>query len=233
MIGLNTKEPKGNGKEEKGQKDGLEDQEEIGAQPKEKLNIKMLLVIGVVIVVAIAAVSSFFGSGGKGEDTVDSTDSPKASTTANPDAKEEGYVDYSGTEDGIDDDLAGNSDSFVQGDPEYEDSTNNTTSEAVFGADDFVRDLKGAEVPAVFSVKSRDYVKTHVSYVAKRAIIDDGMEMYWLDVTYKKKKYRVQAPFYYFKDLDSEGICRVEIEVLNLEGGGQIISYMQVIDEQD
>ena len=59
------------------------------------------------------------------------------------------------------------------------------------------------------------------------------MELYWIDVVYKKKKYRVQVPFYYFKDFDDTGICRVEIEVLTLENGGQIISYMQVIPEDD
>ncbi len=67
--------------------------------------------------------------------------------------------------------------------------------------------------------------------MAKRAVIDDGMEMYWIDVTYRKKKYRLQVPFYYFKDFEEEGICRVEIEVLDLENGSQIISYMHVIDE--
>lgn len=55
-------------------------------------------------------------------------------------------------------------------------------------------------------------------------VLGKGNEDKYCYLVYKKKKYRVQVLFYYFKDLDDEGICRVEIEVLNLEGGGQIIS---------
>lgn len=76
---------------------------------------------------------------------------------------------------------------------------------------------------------SRSYVKDFANYEAKRAILADGMEMYWLEIQYKNKPYRCQVPYYVFKDLETTGICVVEIEVLTLEGGEQVISYMQVV----
>ena len=57
------------------------------------------------------------------------------------------------------------------------------------------------------------------------------MEMYWLEIVYKDKPYRCQVPYFIFKDLDTTGICVVEIELLTLEGGEQIISFMQVVSD--
>lgn len=126
-----------------------------------------------------------------------------------------------------------NTNMYTEGDTNYAKSDKNETTAKVYKPDEYIKDLTGKDISAVYTVKSRDYIKAHVSYKAKRAIIDDGMEMYWIDVVYKKKNYRVQVPFYYFKDFEDSGICRVEIEVLTLENGGQVISYMQVIPEED
>lgn len=115
--------------------------------------------------------------------------------------------------------------------PTFDSDGSSKTTAIVYSESDFIKDLNGVDVPAVYNVKSRDYVKDFVNYEAKRAIIDDGMELYWLEVTYNDKKYRVQVPFYVFKDLDKTGICIVELEVLTLEGGEKIISYMQVITD--
>ena len=57
--------------------------------------------------------------------------------------------------------------------------------------------------------------------------------MFWIDVTYKQKNYRLQVPFYYFKNFDESGVCRVQVEVLDLEDGSQMITYMQVVAEDD
>lgn len=129
-------------------------------------------------------------------------------------------------------DLDGNvidKDAIDPGAADYDSSTQSQVPAKVYSSDEFISDLNGVKVPAVYNVKSRDYVEDYVSYTAKRGIIDEGMELYWLDVEYHKKKYRVQVPFYYLKDMQSEGICKVRIEVLTLEGGGKIISYMNVM----
>ena len=113
--------------------------------------------------------------------------------------------------------------------PEFDDRENGSTSATVYSANDYIKDLNGNDIPAVYNVASRSSVKDFANYEAKRAILADGMEMYWLEIQYKNKPYRCQVPYYVFKDLETTGICVVEIEVLTLEGGEQVISYMQVV----
>lgn len=105
-----------------------------------------------------------------------------------------------------------------------------TTSPKVFSEDDFIKDLNGVDVKAVYSPKSYNYVFDYVNYEKRRAIMDDGMELYWLDITYHNKKYRCTTPFYIYKSLSDEGICKVKIELLTVEGGGKIISHMRVAE---
>lgn len=114
---------------------------------------------------------------------------------------------------------------------EYAASENNKTTATVYSESDFIKDLNGVDVSAVYNVQKREYIKDYVNYETRRAIIDDGMELYWVEATYKGKRYRFQTPFYYFKDLDEAGICKVEMEVLTLEGGAKIISYMQIVED--
>lgn len=117
--------------------------------------------------------------------------------------------------------------------PEFDPKENGVTTATVYSASDYIKDLNGYDIPAVYEVANRTYVRDFVNYEAKRAIIADGMEMYWLEVVYKDKPYRCQVPFYIFKDLETTGICVVELEVLTLEGGEQIISFMQVVTNYD
>ena len=122
-------------------------------------------------------------------------------------------------------------DAIDPGITDYYASEANTTTEKVYSASDYIKDLNGIDVSAVYNVQNRAYIQDYVNYETRRAIIDDGMELYWLEVVYNDKKYRVQCPFVYFKDLGEKGICKVEMEVLTLEGGGKIISYMQVMPD--
>lgn len=119
------------------------------------------------------------------------------------------------------------------GAPDYDSSDKSHTTPIVYGADDYLKDINGVAIAANYNVIRRDYVFDYVSYVAKRGIIDDGMEVYWLEADYEGKKYRIQVPFYYFKDFSETGVCRVQIEVLNIEGGGKVISYMNVVGEPE
>lgn len=128
-----------------------------------------------------------------------------------------------------DDNSVVNGDAIKPGESNYEESTQGETTSKVFDPDDMLKDINGVDISATYNVISRDYVYDYVSYTAKRGIIDDGMEIYWLEAEYCGKKYRIQVPFYYFKDFSEKGVCRVQIEVLNIEGGGKVISYMQVV----
>lgn len=160
--------------------------------------------------------------------------SEEITTESNPNAiydDDGSIVSSNGIYDGDGNIISSDEDIIEPGLPNFSDSKSNTTTATVYSASDYIKDLNGVDVSAVYNVKSRDYIKDFVNYEAKRAIIDDGMELYWLEVTYGSKKYRVQVPFYAFKDLDKTGICVVEIEVLTLEGGEKIISYMQIITD--
>lgn len=108
-----------------------------------------------------------------------------------------------------------------------------TTGATVYSANDFIKDLNGLEVSAIYNVESIEYVTDYVNYETRRASMDDGMELYWIEAKYHDKKYRVQIPYCYYKSMQDNGICKVNMEVLNLVGGGQLISYMQVIPEED
>lgn len=186
---------------------------------------KIAVIIGAIVVVMVlllVVVPKLTNSEGSGQPTA--TVAPSATVGDGTDTT---GATGDGTGDGE------NTNVYTEGDTNYAKSDKNETTAKVYKPDEYIKDLTGKDISAVYTVKSRDYIKAHVSYKAKRAIIDDGMEMYWIDVVYKKKNYRVQVPFYYFKDFEDSGICRVEIEVLTLENGGQVISYMQVIPEED
>jgi hypothetical protein len=114
-----------------------------------------------------------------------------------------------------------------------ENNDNHTTDPRVYNSSDFIKDLNGADISAVYNVSEYQYVKDSISYVKRRAIMDDGMELYWLEAKYKGKPYRVTVPFYTWRTLDDSGICNVRVEVLILEGGGKVISHMEVLDEED
>lgn len=169
------------------------------------------------------------------EDASDASDDSANSNSAN-DENQSGDDDdpYIYDENGkpiysSDDNSVVDSDAIKPGESNYEESTQSTTTPKVFNPDDMLKDINGVDISATYNVISRDYVYDYVSYTAKRGIIDDGMEIYWLEAEYCGKKYRIQVPFYYFKDFSEKGVCRVQIEVLNIEGGGKVISYMQVV----
>lgn len=218
-----------------------EEYEETVKKKKPSIPVVPILV-GVIFVIAIVLVICLYAYFTNQEKQTAVTDTETVSTTEDTSATTEenskAVYDENGkliSENGVYD-LDGNvidKDANSVGLPNFSDSEEGTTTEKYFSSSDFVKDLNGLDVPAVYNVKSRSYIKDFVNYDAKRAIMDDGMELYWLEVTYKNKKYRVQCPFYIFKDLDDSGICVVEIEVLNLEGGEKIISYMQVVQDYD
>ena len=225
--------------------------ETTGKKSKSIVTLIILFILFVTFLLIFSNIQKKMSSGGvdvtttegvsTATSTSEATTEQKATTSGEKDstATEEGAVyDDNGklvSENGVYD-LDGNlitddEDAIDVGLPDFKDSDVSTTTATVYSDSDYIKDLNGVDIPAVYNVKSRDYIKDFANYEAKRAIIDDGMEMYWLEITYNKKKCRCQVPYYVFKDLDKTGICVVEIEVLTLEGGEKIISYMQVVTD--
>ena len=139
----------------------------------------------------------------------------------NGDAPEEGTTIDEGFETG---------DSNSEG-GKYEEGTLTKTTPEHYSSSDFLKDLNGYEIPAVYTVQNVTYDVAHVNYQAKRATIDDGMEFYWLEIDYNGKKYRAQCSYNMFRNLESEGICKVAVEILTLDSGQQVVSYMKVVSE--
>lgn len=207
------------------------DDDDFNIDTKPKTNKKMIYIaLGIVGVLVITAV--YFSLNKSEQPQVSDNDiTPATQDVSEEDTSTEFVYDengnpiYSKEDNSLVDDNA-----IDPGAPDYNASTKNKTTSKVYKDDDYLKDINGVDIKATYNVISRDYVYDYVSYTAKRGIIDDGMEIYWLDAKYKGKKYRIQVPFYYFKDFDEQGVCRVQMEVLNIEGGGKVISYMQVVD---
>lgn len=193
-------------------------------QKSNKNTIIIIAVVAVIVIIIIAMLKSLMTP----EEPIEMTDTGQVDGTtqeaATTTAQEAATTTAQGatTEHEI-------STEVTVGLPEFDDRENGSTSATVYSANDYIKDLNGSDIPAVYNVASRSYVKDFANYEAKRAILADGMEMYWLEIQYKNKPYRCQVPYYVFKDLETTGICVVEIEVLTLEGGEQVISYMQVV----
>lgn len=117
-----------------------------------------------------------------------------------------------------------------------QDFTQNTTMDNTSPLTDpngFVEDLHGLTTRVDYTVSAiQSNVVDFVNYTKKRGTWGGGLELYYLDCTYKGNQYVVQVPFLYYKELDDEGIVPVKMEVLFVkEANGDtlsIVSYMQL-----
>lgn len=200
--------------------DDLRDDEEVTNKPQNK---KILIIAGAATMLVVGCV--LFARNG--------VSSEKETPQVPPEIVEISTEDDSVSGNGVYDEEGNVVDpnGITPGQPDYQHSTNNTTSSKVFDVNDYVKDINGLDVSAVYQEASLEYVVDYVSYVAHRGLVDNGMEMYWLDVEYNGLKYKMQVPFYYFKDLKETGICRVEMEIIHTMDGGKIISYMHIVSE--
>lgn len=94
----------------------------------------------------------------------------------------------------------------------------------------FISDVNGNKIPKDFVVQRVADETDFVNYVKRRGMTGDGIELLWLDAQYKGIPYSVQVPFKIWKELDQQGITVVDMEVLYLEDGSKVISYMKVKD---
>lgn len=212
------------------------DDEGTSNVPSKKVDPKMIVIIAVVAVVIILGYFMLTGNS-KGTDDVQGSTEVSDDVTSNTSSATSGTTDDDEIFQGNDiynaDGTTKDSTGINPGVQNYDDDSNMTTGATVYSSSDFIKDLNGMDVSAVYNVDSIDFVEDYVSYETRRAITADGMELYWLEATYNNKPYRIQIPFYYYKNLGDSGICKVNVEVLTLVGGGKIISYMQVIPEDD
>lgn len=94
--------------------------------------------------------------------------------------------------------------------------------------DELLTDLNGNKVDVNYSIREQKTVTDYINFVKHRSKTGNGTEIYWLEATYKKQPCIVQVPYSIYSKLDDEGITVVDVEVLVLEDGNEIVSYMSV-----
>lgn len=94
------------------------------------------------------------------------------------------------------------------------DTVNQNTT--VVSSDNFVKDLNSLPVNEFYQIEEIYTTVDFISYEKKRAITDEGIELYWLEALYKGKKAKVQVPFRIFKELDEVGVTVVDVEVVRV-----------------
>lgn len=109
----------------------------------------------------------------------------------------------------------------------YGDGKEENTS-ALTSEDLILKDLNGNTISPNYVIKEQKTVTDYINYVKYRATTGNGMEFYWLEAVYKKQPCKVQVPYSIYSKLDSEGITVVDAEILVLEDGSEIVSYMSV-----
>lgn len=113
--------------------------------------------------------------------------------------------------------------------------TNMQTSTTLDDPDSALKDIYGLSVRVDYNVADIDYVTDFVNYEKHRGTWGGGLELYWLEATYKDIPYIIQIPFTYYKELDDIGIVPVKMEVLriNVTGSSEgsertIVSFMEL-----
>lgn len=204
-----------------------EEEEDFTSQNNHKKSPKKAILIFAAIALISVVFGGFYlfsqGNSQKGEGN--QTPPKKVLTVPEEEDTEESPEEGTTTDEGFQ-----TGDSNSEG-GKYEEGTLTKTTPEHYSSSDFLKDLNGYEIPAVYTVQNITYDVAHVNYQAKRATIDDGMEFYWLEISYNGKKYRAQCSYNMFRNLESEGICKVAVEILTLDSGQQVISYMKVVSE--
>lgn len=93
------------------------------------------------------------------------------------------------------------------------------------------KDLNGNQVPTDYVVEDSDTVTDYINYKKYRAATGNGLEFYWLEAEYKGQPYKVQVPYSVYSKLDYSGITVVDMEVLELEDGSKMVTYMKVRED--
>ena len=112
--------------------------------------------------------------------------------------------------------------------PDLHNNTKMTNTAKPTDPKDFMKDIKGEEIPKAYTVVRIENVSDFVNYTKKRAIMGDGVELYWLEADYKGQPYVITVPYQIFKEMDDTGITVINAEVLHLKDGHTVVSYMSV-----
>lgn len=103
-----------------------------------------------------------------------------------------------------------------------------TNQSNLTSSDNILKDLNGNTISPNYNVTLSETVTDFITYTKYRATTGDGIEFYWLDAVYKNQPCKVQVPYSIYSKLDDQGITVVDAEVLTLDNGSQVVTYMSV-----
>lgn len=121
-----------------------------------------------------------------------------------------------------------NSSEVSAGIPSLYGNGSSTNNSALTNSSEILKDLNGNTVDPNYKVVANNTVTDFINFKKYRATTGNGLEFYWLEAKYKGGDYKVQVPYSIYSKLDSEGITVVDAEVLTLDNGSEIVTYMSV-----
>lgn len=107
-------------------------------------------------------------------------------------------------------------------------SVNNTDQNTTpLVSNTFLKDLTGIDVPEYYTVKEITYITDLVPYTKHRAVTGEGIELYWMEGTYRGQPCKFTIPYKYYRELDTSGAIPCMIEIVQTTEGALLATWFQ------
>jgi len=95
-------------------------------------------------------------------------------------------------------------------------------------ADSFRRDFSQIDQPEHFVPPFQiNTVTENISYTRHRAVLDAGIEVYWIEGTFQGRNVRAMIPFSLYLALAPQGVLTAEMEVVTDATGSVTVTYIR------
>ena len=95
-------------------------------------------------------------------------------------------------------------------------------------ADNFRRDFSQIDQPEHFIPPFQiNTVTENISYTRHRAVLDAGIEVYWIEGSFQGRQVRAMIPFSLYLSLAPQGVLTAEMEVVTDATGSVTITYIR------
>jgi len=95
-------------------------------------------------------------------------------------------------------------------------------------ADSFRRDFSQIDQPEHFEPPFQiNTVIENIAYTRHRAVLDAGIEIYWIDGTFQGRQVRAMIPFSLYLSLSPQGVLTAEMEVVTDATGSVTVTYIR------
>lgn len=132
------------------------------------------------------------------------------------------------TQNGMQQDLSMQDGNVNPGLPDMQNGNKMNNNGQMTDPKNFISDVNGNKIPKDFVVQRIADETDFVNYIKRRGMTGDGIELLWLEAQYKGIPYTIQVPFKIWRELDPQGITVVDMEVMYLENGAKVVSFMSV-----